>query len=104
MSRHIRMGGIDVEVADAAFDDRLADAYSRREHPLCLCQVEGVPMYIARFGERYILKRMPGTGAQHAPDCASYEPPSDLSGLSAVEGEAIIATVVDGPTDRQRVR
>ena len=25
MSRHIRMGGLDVDIADAAFDDRLAD-------------------------------------------------------------------------------
>jgi len=98
MSRHIRMGGIDVDVGDAAFDARLADAFSRREHPLCLCQAEGVPMYIARFGDRHILKRMPGTGAQHASDCGSYEPPSDLSGLSAVEGEAIIENVEDGTT------
>lgn len=98
MSRHIRMGGIDVDHGDAAFDDLLADAFSRREHPLCLCQAEGVPMYIARFGDRHILKRMPGTGAQHAPDCESYEPPSDLSGLSAVEGEAIIENVEDGTT------
>ena len=64
MSRHIRMGGLDVDIADAAFDDRLADAYSRREHPLCRCQADGVQMYIARFEDRHILKRMPGTGAQ----------------------------------------
>lgn len=98
MSRHIRMGGLDVDIADAAFDDRLADAYSRREHPLCRCQADGVQMYIARFEDRHILKRMPGTGAQHAPDCESYEPPSDLSGLSAVEGEAIVENVQDGTT------
>lgn len=72
MSRHICMGGINVDVGDAAFDDgRLADAYLRREHPLCLCQADGVPMYIARFGDRHVLKRMPGTGVQHAPDCES---------------------------------
>ena len=58
MSRHIRMGGLDVDIADAAFDDRLADAYSRREHPLCRCQADGVQMYIARFEDRHILKRM----------------------------------------------
>ncbi len=55
-------------------------------------------MYIARFEDRHILKRMPGTVAQHAPDCESYAPPSDLSGLSAVEGEAIIENVEDGTT------
>ncbi len=67
MSRHIRMGGIDVDVGDTALDDRLADAYSHREHPLCLCQAEGVPMYIARFEDRHILKRMPGTGRSTRP-------------------------------------
>lgn len=98
MSRHIRMGGIDVELGDAAFDARLAEAFSRREHPLCLCCPDGVPMYVARFGERHILKRMPGTGSQHDVDCDSYEPPSDLSGLASVEGEAIIENVEDGTT------
>jgi hypothetical protein len=37
MSRHIRMGGIDLDVGEAAFDDRLADAFSHHEHLLCLC-------------------------------------------------------------------
>jgi hypothetical protein len=55
-------------------------------------------MYIARIGDRYILKRMPGTGSQHEPDCDSYEPPSGLSGLGTVEGEAIIENVDDGTT------
>jgi hypothetical protein len=98
MSRRIRLGGVDIDAGDATFDERLGQAFSHREHPLCLCQAEGVAMYIARFGERHILKRMPGTGAQHAPDCESYEPPSELSGLSAVEGEAIVENVDDGTT------
>jgi hypothetical protein len=38
------MGEIDVDVGGATFDDRLADAYSRCEHPLCLCQAEGAPI------------------------------------------------------------
>nr|WP_237684364.1 DUF1173 family protein [Pseudaminobacter soli] len=67
MSRHIRMGGIDVDAGDGAFDARLTDAFSRREHPLCLCQAKGVPMYIARFGDRHIPKRMPGTGRSMRP-------------------------------------
>jgi len=98
MSRHIRIGANDCDANESAFEERLADAFSRREHPLCLCAVEGVAMYIARLGDRHILKRMPGTGPQHSPDCESYEPPSDLSGLSAVEGKAIIENIVDGTT------
>lgn len=98
MSRSLRIGGVDLDVEERALDEQLADAFSRREHPLCLCGAEGVPMYIARLGDRHILKRMPGTGSQHAPDCESYEPPSDLSGLSTVEGEAIVENVEDGTT------
>jgi hypothetical protein len=98
MSRHLRIGGIDFDVEEDALEKRLADAFSRREHPLCLCGAEGVPMYIARLGERHILKRIPGTGPRHEPDCESYEPPSDLSGLSTVEGEAIVENVEDGTT------
>jgi hypothetical protein len=55
-------------------------------------------MYIARLGDRHILKRMPGTGPQHDVDCDSYEPPSGLSGLAAVEGNAIVENIADGTT------
>ncbi|WP_292442679.1 DUF1173 domain-containing protein [Mesorhizobium sp.] len=51
-----------------------------------------------RFGGRHILKRMPGTGPRHDVDCDSYEPPSGLSGLAAVEGDAIVENVEDGTT------
>jgi hypothetical protein len=98
MSRRIRIGDIDVEVGDEPSEKVLADAYARREHPLCLCCPDGVPMYIARLGERHILKRMPETGHQHDVDCDSYEPPSSLSGLVTVEGEAIVENVEDGTT------
>jgi hypothetical protein len=98
MSRRIRIGGTDHDAEESTFEDRLPDAFSRREHPLCLCVADGVAMYITRLGDRHILKRMPGTGTHHATDCESYEPPSDLSGLSGVEGEAIVENVEDGTT------
>ncbi|RTM09654.1 MAG: DUF1173 domain-containing protein [Hyphomicrobiales bacterium] len=98
MSRRIRIGGIDVVIDGEPPAKLLADAFARREHPLCLCCPEGVPMYIARFGERHILKRMPETGPRHDVDCDSYEPPSGLSGLAAVEGDAIVENVEDGTT------
>ncbi|MBA8907951.1 DUF1173 domain-containing protein [Aminobacter ciceronei] len=98
MTRRLRIGGVNVAVDGEPPANLLADAYARREHPLCLCCPEGVAMYIARFGARHILKRMPGTGLRHDVDCDSYEPPSGLSGLAAVEGEAIVENVEDGTT------
>ncbi|UOK73389.1 DUF1173 domain-containing protein [Ancylobacter polymorphus] len=96
--RRLRLG--DSEVEDTAGDIavRLADAFARREHPLCLCQPEGVPMYVARAGGRHVLKRMPGSGPRHDPDCDSYEPPHALSGLGAVDGGAIVENAEDGVT------
>jgi len=98
MSRRIRIGGEDVAFDREPPEEMLAGAFAGREHPLCLCCPEGVAMYVARFGERHILKRMPGTGSQHDLDCDSYEPPSGLSGLGSVEGEAIVENVEDGTT------
>ena len=98
MIRCIRIGGVDVTFDGEPSAELLVGAFGRREHPRCLCCPEGVPMYIARFGERHILKRMPGTGRRHDIDCDSYEPPSGLSGLASVEGEAIVDNVEDGTT------
>lgn len=98
MSRRIRIGGEDIAFDGEPAEELLAGAFARREHPLCLCCQDGVPMYVARFGDRHILKRMPGTGPQHDVDCDSYEPPSDLSGLASVEGEAIVENIEDGTT------
>ncbi len=98
MNRRLRIGGVDVAVDGEPSEKLLAEAYARHEHPVCLCCPEGVAMYIARLGDRHILKRMPGTGPQHDVDCDSYEPPSGLSGLAAVEGNAIVENIADGTT------
>lgn len=62
MTRHIHTGGIDQLFESDPPAKLLADAFGRREHPLCLClclcRPEGVPMYIARLRSRHILKRM----------------------------------------------
>ena len=55
-------------------------------------------MYVARLGNGYIVKRMPDTGSQHAPDCASYEPPPEVSGLGQVLGSAISEDPATGET------
>jgi hypothetical protein len=90
----------DVIVAANADDLRayLADAHGGKARPLCMCTPMGVPMYVAKVGEHYVIKRMPNTGGTHAPDCASYEPPAELSGLGEVKGEAIQENIEDGIT------
>jgi Protein of unknown function (DUF1173) len=80
------------------FTDALAAAHAVRQRPKCLCLVQGIEMYVARLGEGFIVKRMPGTGSRHAPDCASYEPPPEASGLGQVLGTAIKEDPATGET------
>ena len=58
-------------------------------------------MYVARLAgtsDGFIVKRMPDTGSQHAPDCPSYEPPPKSSGLGQVLGSAISEDPATGET------
>lgn len=71
------------------FAEAVAHAYGRRRRPLCLCRPEGIEMYVSRLGKGCIVKRMPETGHQHAPDCVSFEPPADPTGMRQLLGTAI---------------
>lgn len=86
------------EVGSRGFADAVADAHAAHQRPRCMCLVEGVEMYVARLGEGYIVKRMPDTGSHHAPDCPSYEPPAEFSGLGQVLGNAITEDPATGET------
>lgn len=86
------------EVGARGFADAVADAHAAHQRPRCMCLVEGVEMYVARLGEGYIVKRMPDTGSHHAPDCPSYEPPAEFSGLGQVLGSAITEDPATGQT------
>ena len=57
-----------------------------------------IEMYVARLGYGFIVKRMPNTGSHHAPDCPSYEPPAEASGLGQVLGSAITEEPTTGET------
>jgi hypothetical protein len=84
-----------------AFADAIAAAHADHQRPRCLCLVEGVEMYVARLAgpsDGFIVKRMPGTGSRHAPDCPSYEPPPEASGLGQVLGSAITEDPASGET------
>lgn len=80
-------GTVDTDADDCG--PALARAQASHERPQCLCRTPHPLMYIARAGQTYIVKRMPNTGAHHAPTCTSYEPPAELSGLGEVVGSAI---------------
>ncbi|MEV5003926.1 DUF1173 domain-containing protein [Nocardioides sp. LML1-1-1.1] len=77
----------------------LAAAHTDRVRPLCLCRPDGVAMYVAKIGpDKYVIKRMPDSGLEHAPRCASYLPPEGLSGLGQVLGSAITEEADSGLT------
>lgn len=84
------------------FAAAIAHAFEQRMRPRCLCRLnpegQGIEMYVARLGDGYIVKRMPDTGSQHAPDCPSYEPPAEFSGLGQLIGSAISENPATGET------
>ncbi len=86
------------EPGSRGFADAIAEAHAAHQRPRCMCLVEGVEMYVARLGEGYIVKRMPDTGSHHAPDCPSYEPSAEFSGLGQVLGSAITEDPATGET------
>lgn len=87
-----------VESTSPNFSKSLAPLYVEKTRPVCLCRRDGVEVYIAKIEGRYIVRRMPNTGDEHSPDCDSYEPPAELSGLGEVMGSAIKENVEDGIT------
>lgn len=87
--RRFRIGDENVEDDTAELQAALSRAYDGKSRPLCLCNEQGVAMYVARMGDQYLIKRMPLTGGDHDPSCESYEPPYELSGLGALIGSAI---------------
>jgi len=86
------------EIGARGFAEAIADAHAAHQRPRCMCLVEGVEVYVARLGDGYIVKRMPDTGSHHAPDCPSYEPPAESSGLGQVLGSAITEDPTTGKT------
>ncbi len=90
------------EIGSRGFAEAIAEAHAAHQRPRCMClrsgDGQGVEMYVARLGDGYIVKRMPDTGSHHAPDCSSYEPPAEFSGLGQVLGSAITEDPATGET------
>ncbi|WP_430421972.1 DUF1173 domain-containing protein [Methylibium petroleiphilum] len=95
------VGGRRLESGSPEFAEAIAAAHAAHQRPRCLCLVGGIEMYVARLAGAdggYIVKRMPDTGSHHAPDCSSYEPPPEVSGLGQVLGSAISEDPTTGET------
>jgi len=93
-----RIGDEIVGKEDAHFNVLLGEIYRSKNRPLCLCRQGGVEMYVVHVAEKYYIKRMPNTGGEHSPECGSYEPPPELSGLGEVLGSAIVESADLGTT------
>jgi hypothetical protein len=91
-------GSVVDDVHSAAAQQALGLAKAARVRPLCLCQPTGVQMYIAAAGGSLVVKRMPGTAAEHDPRCRSWRPPGELSGYGAVAEQSIVDNPADGTT------
>jgi hypothetical protein len=66
------IGGRRVAATDAEFANVISEAHQRHERPRCPCRADGPPMYVARLGHSFIVKRMPHTGHRHAAHCRSH--------------------------------
>lgn len=99
-----RIGDQLVEKNSPEFERMLASIHNTKDRPFCMCQPQGVEMYVIRLDGRYYIKRMPSTGGDHSPGsvsvsaCSSYEPPAELSGLGQVIGSAIVESPDEGTT------
>ena len=75
---------------DPQWSEIVAAAYEAQERPVCECGGHRPGMAIARFNGDYYLRRLPGTGLAHDPQCPSFEPPIELSGLGELRGSALL--------------
>ncbi|WVT75523.1 DUF1173 domain-containing protein (plasmid) [Sinorhizobium chiapasense] len=87
--RNFTIGDQTLDESSQEFRALLPHAYEQRLRPMCMCKEPPVAMYIARLEDQYLIKRMPLSGRDHNPACASYEPPYELSGLGPLIGNAI---------------
>lgn len=64
----------------------LAAAHATKQRPRCLCATDGVPVYIAHIGERFIVKRMPNTSTCTRPSARPSIHPQSCLGLAKWPG------------------
>lgn len=77
---------------------RLAKLHGNGARLICACSPRRPEMYLAKVHGSIVVKRMPETGAGHAPDCPSFEAPEGFSGRGPLQGTAIEEHTDDGTT------
>lgn len=80
---------------DAYLPQLLAQAHASGERANCLCTNEMPELVIAHVNGGYYLRRMPGTGQQHDPECAHFEIDPALSGRGNLEHSGAIQRDAD---------
>ena len=97
-----------VSSASPDYQEKLATAYQIKKPLNCLCKTDedgvGPLCYIAKIktqkeGVKYIIKRLPETGEQHAPTCEHYGLPETLSGKALLSKDAIVEDPNTGLTN-----
>lgn len=86
------------QIDDPALPAALRNAYEEHKRPLCLCVPNGLPMYVAHAYNRYLLKRMPGTGDLHSADCESFESFDVSAGLTNLQDAGAVKEDPDNGT------
>jgi hypothetical protein len=81
----------EISSKDSSWEVSLQQAHALQSRLYCLCKrhSQKVALYVTKLNQSYFLKRMPLSGPLHAPQCAHYEPPPEVSGLGQVLGSAI---------------
>lgn len=97
-----------VSSASPDYQEKLASAYQFKKPLNCLCNTDengvGPLCYIAKIktqreGVKYVVKRLPETGEQHAPTCEHYGLPETLSGKALLSKDAIVEDPNTGLTN-----
>ena len=92
------LNGSKLEILGPDAQTVLATAHKARTRVQCRCTHPAQEMYVVKIGNRFYVKRMPGTGERHAPQCDAFEAPEHLSGLSELSGTAIVESAEEGTT------
>jgi hypothetical protein len=87
--QHFYISGRCYPATDPQLQAALGRVYETPERPRCMCVRGGVEMYVAKH-RLFVVKRMPETGNQHHPLCASYEPEQTHSGLGELLNTAVL--------------
>jgi hypothetical protein len=94
LAASVQVGPVVFEEDGPTLQAALARLHDTRERPRCQCVESGVALYIAHH-QRYVLKRLPGTGGEHHPTCPHFDLDDLPAGLGTLIGDAVIEHAPD---------